>query len=44
MDLSVVAALTVLQLFFSIVIGLYFWNLLKSQQGTKRAVIKESKE
>ena len=43
MDLSVVAALTVLQLFFSIVIGLYFWNLLKSQQGTKRAVIKESK-
>ena len=33
MDLSVVAALTVLQLFFSIVIGLYFWNLLKKPAG-----------
>lgn len=43
MDLSVVTVLTILQLFFSIVIGLYFWNMLKSQQGTKRAVIKESK-
>lgn len=43
MDLSLIAVLTVLQLFFSIVIGLYFWNMLKSQQGTKRAVIKESK-
>lgn len=35
MDLSLIAVLTVLQLFFSIVIGLYFWNMLKSQQGTK---------
>lgn len=35
--------LTIIQFFFSIVIGLYFWNMLKNQQGTKKAVIKESK-
>ncbi len=33
-----------LQLFLFIVMGLYFWNLLKSQQGTKVAVQKESKK
>lgn len=32
------------QIFFAIVIGLYFWNLLKSQQGNKVAVEKESKK
>ncbi|AZR73377.1 ATP-dependent protease LonB [Anoxybacter fermentans] len=32
------------QFFFVIVIGLYFWNLLKSQQGTKVAVQKESRK
>ena len=32
------------QFFFVIVIGLYFWNLLRSQQGTKVAVQKESKK
>ncbi|WP_084053000.1 ATP-dependent protease LonB [Desulfonispora thiosulfatigenes] len=31
------------QIFFAIVIGLYFWNLLKNQQGTKVAVQKESR-
>lgn len=31
------------QIFFAIVIGLYFWNLLKNQQGTKIAVQKESR-
>lgn len=32
------------QIFFVIVIGLYFWNLLRSQQGNKVAVEKESKK
>lgn len=35
---------TFIQFFFAIVIGLYFWNLLKSQQGNKVAVEKESKK
>ena len=26
------------QIFFAIVIGIYFWNLLRSQQGNKVAV------
>jgi len=34
----------IIQLFFAIVIGLYFLNLLKSQQGNKVAVEKESKK
>lgn len=33
-----------IQLFFTIVIGLYFLNLLKSQQGNKSAVDRESKK
>lgn len=33
-----------IQVFFAIVIGLYFWNLLKSQQGNKVAVEKESRK
>lgn len=32
------------QIFFAIVIGLYFLNLLKAQQGNKSAVEKESKK
>ncbi|ABR47283.1 Sporulation protease LonB [Alkaliphilus metalliredigens QYMF] len=32
------------QFFFAIVIGLYFFNLLKSQQGNKSAVERESKK
>ena len=35
---------TVIQFFFAIVIGLYFWNLLRSQQGNKVAVERESKK
>lgn len=35
---------TFIQFFFAIVIGLYFWNLLKSQQGNKVAVERESKK
>lgn len=34
----------IIQFFFFIVIGLYFWNLLRSQQGTKVAVQKESRK
>ncbi|MDN5276451.1 MAG: ATP-dependent Lon protease [Clostridiales bacterium] len=34
----------IIQLFFAIIIGLYFLNLLKSQQGNKIAVEKESKK
>ncbi|WP_083964372.1 ATP-dependent protease LonB [Shimazuella kribbensis] len=34
----------ILQVFFSIVIGLYFFNLLKTQQSSKSAVDKESKK
>ncbi|MFZ5824274.1 MAG: ATP-dependent protease LonB [Bacillota bacterium] len=36
--------LTIIQVFFAIVIGLYFWNLLRSQQGNKVAVEKESRK
>ncbi|MBE0465916.1 MAG: ATP-dependent protease LonB [Candidatus Desulforudis sp.] len=32
-----------LQVFFGVVIGLYFWNLLKAQQGNKVAVEKGSR-
>jgi len=31
-----------IQVFFGIIIGLYFWNLLKTQQGSRTAVEKES--
>jgi Lon-like ATP-dependent protease len=33
-----------INLFFAIVIGLYFWNLLRSQQGNKTAVDRESRK
>ncbi len=33
-----------INLFFAIVIGLYFWNLLRQQQGNKSAVDKESRK
>ncbi len=36
--------LTYIQIFFAIVIGLYFLNLLKSQQGSKFAVERESRK
>jgi Lon-like ATP-dependent protease len=31
-----------IQVFFGVIIGLYFWNLLKTQQGNKTAVEKEA--
>ncbi|HEY3368148.1 MAG TPA: ATP-dependent protease LonB [Symbiobacteriaceae bacterium] len=36
--------LMILQVFFGVVIGVYFWNLLRSQQGSKVAVEKESRK
>lgn len=42
MTLSLV--LMFVQLFFAVVIGLYFWNLLRSQQSNRSAVDKESKK
>ncbi|WP_166238898.1 ATP-dependent protease LonB [Paenibacillus turpanensis] len=42
MTLSIV--LMVIQLFFAVVIGLYFWNLLRNQQSNKVAVDRESRK
>ena len=42
MSLSIV--LMVIQLFFAIVIGLYFWNLLRNQQTNRTAIDRESKK
>lgn len=36
--------LGLINLFFAIVIGLYFWNLLRQQQGNKSAVDRESRK
>jgi len=33
-----------IQVFFGIIIGLYFWNLLKLQQGNRQAVCRESQK
>jgi Lon-like ATP-dependent protease len=34
----------IIQIVFVVVVGLYFWNLLRSQQGTRVAVDRESKK
>lgn len=36
--------LAVIQVFFAIVIGLYFWNLLKTQNNNRHAIERESKK
>ena len=36
--------LTLINLFFAVVIGLYFWNLLRQQQTSKSAVDRESRK
>jgi len=41
---SIPGIITIIQVFFGVIIGLYFWNLLKSQQGSKVAVEKESRK
>lgn len=33
-----------IQLFFGIIIGLYFWNLLRSQRTQKVSIDRESKK
>ncbi|HHV59506.1 MAG TPA: ATP-dependent protease LonB [Clostridiaceae bacterium] len=38
------STLMIIQFFFSVIIGLYFMNLLKSQQGNKSALEKESRK
>ncbi|MDD9269894.1 ATP-dependent protease LonB [Paenibacillus sp. GCM10023248] len=42
MSLSIV--LMVIQVFFAVVIGLYFWNLLRNQQTNRTAVDRESRK
>ncbi|MGO4498131.1 ATP-dependent protease LonB [Paenibacillus sp. 2RAB27] len=42
MSLSII--LMVIQVFFAVVIGLYFWNLLRNQQTNKSAVDRESRK
>src|SRR5690606_14404822 len=39
-----VNVLSLIQIFFAIVIGLYFLNLLKTQQGSKIAIDRESRK
>ena len=42
--LPAMSILMLVNLFFAVVIGLYFWNLLRQQQTTKTAVNRESKK
>ncbi|MCL6457233.1 MAG: ATP-dependent protease LonB [Gorillibacterium sp.] len=42
--MGLTAALMIIQVFFAVVIGMYFWNLLRSQQTNRSAVEKESKK
>ncbi|MCL6477771.1 MAG: ATP-dependent protease LonB [Peptococcaceae bacterium] len=44
MGIGIGSFLTFIQVFFAVVIGLYFWNLLKAQQGSKGAVERESRK
>lgn len=39
-----VNVVSIIQFFFAMVIGLYFWNLLRSQQGNRAAVERESRK
>lgn len=41
---SFTMVLSLIQVFFAVVIGLYFWNQLKSQQSNRNAVESESKK
>ncbi len=43
-QIMITSTLFIIQFFFSIIVGLYFLNLLKSQQGNKNAIEKESKK
>lgn len=41
-DFGMGSLLTFIQVFFAVVIGLYFWNLLKTQQSNKSSLERES--
>ena len=41
---SMMGVLGIINLFFAIVIGMYFWNLLRGQQSSKSAVDRESRK
>lgn len=43
-SLGIGGLLSFVQIFFAIVIGLYFWNLLRSQHGNRDALERESKK
>jgi Lon-like ATP-dependent protease len=43
-DVNWTVFLMLLQVFFSVVIGLYFWNLLKNQQTSRTAIDRESRK
>jgi Lon-like ATP-dependent protease len=43
-DVNWTVFLMLLQVFFSVVIGLYFWNLLKNQQTNRTAIDRESRK
>lgn len=42
--MDIMGILTLINMFFAVVIGLYFWNLLRQQQTTKSAVDRESRK
>ncbi|MDL4841699.1 ATP-dependent protease LonB [Aquibacillus rhizosphaerae] len=42
--MDLVSIVVIIQLFFGIVIGLYFWNLLKNQRAGKNTIEKESEK
>lgn len=42
--MDLMALLTLINVFFAVVIGLYFWNLLRQQQTTRTAVDRESRK
>ena len=41
---SLFSIFSLIQFFFAVVIGLYFWNMLSKQRSSKRAIKKESKK
>lgn len=42
--MSLTTIIIIIQLFFGVIIGLYFWNLLKNQHNNKTVVDRESKK
>ena len=41
---SLFSIFSLIQFFFAVIIGLYFWNMLSKQRSSKRAIKKESKK